>query len=111
MSEDLEKYSEKNDLIKSKIEEDLGAGGLEVGDIFIKVSSYSDIAVKVTKIEYVEDERYKDSNIEYNIKVSYRETDNWELTEWEERERTSNYFDFKHYHIDGATRVKNGEKR
>lgn len=109
MSEDLEKYSEKNDLIKSKIEQDFGIGGLEVGDIFIEVSSYSDIAVKVTKIEYEEDERYKDSDIEYKIKISYRETNNWELTEWEERERTSNYHDFKYHHINGSTRVKNGE--
>lgn len=108
MSENLEKYSEKNNLIKAKIEQDFGAGGLEVGDIFIKVS-HSDVAIKVTKIEYTEDERYKNSDIEYKIKISYRETDNWELTEWEERERVSNYHDFKYHHINGATRIKNGD--
>ena len=106
MSEELEKYSGKElSIIKSEIEKRCSEG-LEVGDIFIKPDS-SSIAVKVTKI-YYEEKDYQNPAPSLRIMIGFQETENWELTKWEE-ERVYNLNDFHQYFVSGSVRIKRGE--
>ena len=108
MSSDLEKHS-GSEIIRTIIEKELGVtNGLDIGDIFIQPSDHR-VAVKVTNITYEDDKDYPNRNEGQKVIVHYKETKNYELSEWESDEITSTFSSFKDSWINRSTRVKSGE--
>jgi hypothetical protein len=105
MSKELDKYHQ-NEIIKSTIEKELGTDGLAVGDIFINPSS-STIAVKITSITF-KDNKYQNQDPAYKVIIGYKETANYELTDWEE-EKHEDFYNFNYFHVKNSIRVKCGE--
>lgn len=100
----LEKY-QKNEIITSLLEKEC-PDGLNIGDIFIKPSSYQ-IAVKVTNISF-EDNDYQNQDPGFKVIVSYKETANYDLTEWE-KEKSDDFNSFKYNWFSSSIKIESGK--